>query len=517
MNANRKPRPSFRVVVSFGLLAALLLSGIASAVTVTIDTFNVGNENLQVSQSTTDAFSLYDDPSILGQERDIQLHWSAGSNYITLRVDNNDNNYLYYAAEPQMTGWAEVTWDGNDDSNALAPAGLGGVNLVDGTNDVVMLSAVSLDHNTRLVMSAYTDADNWSRMQVDLRGGTGVTRLDVAFPFSSFTQQGSGPVTWTSVGALVLRIDGTIEPDLDLSIDNVAANANREYGDLPDATPPNGYGTSMLSASHIPGGMRLGYNIDAEATYNASTSAAGDDTSDADDEDGVVPTTLPWNPGLGGGEVEVTFLGCSATSVCYVNGWIDWNNDGDFDDTVSSASERILTNRSRTSDATVPYQFTTPSDLSDGYYYARFRICTSSTACDSPDNTDTSVLNGEIEDYRWPIGPTAVKLTSFTATGQAGRVVVAWETATEMDNLGFNLYRRQAGTTDYAQLNGSLIPSQAPGQAQGASYTFIDAGVTAGQTYEYVLEDVDMDGTRTSHGPAVATVPYAIFLPLVSR
>jgi hypothetical protein len=36
---------------------------------------------------------------------------------------------------------------------------------------------------------------------------------------------------------------------------------------------------------------------------------------------------------------------------------------------------------------------------------------------------------------------TAIDLLSFTATGDGPAVEVSWETAQEIDNLGFNLYR----------------------------------------------------------------------------
>ncbi|MGC8873864.1 MAG: hypothetical protein ACP5SI_05375 [Chloroflexia bacterium] len=38
-----------------------------------------------------------------------------------------------------------------------------------------------------------------------------------------------------------------------------------------------------------------------------------------------------------------------------------------------------------------------------------------------------------------------------------------------------------------------------------------------GVTYEYFLEDLDLNGLRTLHGPVVATALYATYLPLVTR
>ncbi|HSN75970.1 MAG TPA: hypothetical protein VL334_12920, partial [Anaerolineae bacterium] len=71
--------------------------------------------------------------------------------------------------------------------------------------------------------------------------------------------------------------------------------------------------------------------------------------------------------------------------------------------------------------------------------------------------------------------PLAVTLASFTAQGGADRVLVAWETVSELDNAGFNLYR-SAGATGTLTLVASA-PSQAPGSAQGFAYSFEDLDV----------------------------------------
>lgn len=133
------------------------------------------------------------------------------------------------------------------------------------------------------------------------------------------------------------------------------------------------------------------------------------------------------------------------------------------------------------------------------------------TPNDDP-NAETDPIAGY--DFGFHIGPTAVKLLSFTATPQAGHILLAWETATEWDTVGFNLYRREMGTDAYARINASPIPSLGP---EGGAYTFADAGVTAGVTYEYLLEDVDWGGRTAQHGPKVATALYTAFLPLVER
>jgi hypothetical protein len=115
-------------------------------------------------------------------------------------------------------------------------------------------------------------------------------------------------------------------------------------------------------------------------------------------------------------------------------------------------------------------------------------------------------------------GPTAVEMAGFSATPQGNSIALAWETATELDNLGFNLYRAEAADGPRTRLNTALFPSQNPGSAVGASYHFVDDSVEAGGTYFFWLEDVDVHGTATLHGPVSASLdPLRRLLPARPR
>ena len=102
--------------------------------------------------------------------------------------------------------------------------------------------------------------------------------------------------------------------------------------------------------------------------------------------------------------------------------------------------------------------------------------------------------------------PTAVALAAFTAVAQRDSVLITWETASELDNLGFNLYRSDTIDGAYTRLNDILIPSQVPGSSLGAIYTWRDEDVAPGRTYFYKLEDIAIKGVITIHGPVNATM-----------
>lgn len=111
--------------------------------------------------------------------------------------------------------------------------------------------------------------------------------------------------------------------------------------------------------------------------------------------------------------------------------------------------------------------------------------------------------------------PLNIELATFDATQTNEQIVIRWQTISELDNLGFNLYRSTefSGTEgELIQLNSALIPSQAPGSGQGSMYEWFDTDVQAGTTYYYWLKDVDVNGERGLHGPVSATmgVPTAI-------
>ena len=117
------------------------------------------------------------------------------------------------------------------------------------------------------------------------------------------------------------------------------------------------------------------------------------------------------------------------------------------------------------------------------------------------------VVNGEVEDYRFTITPTAVDLLYFEATGETRLITLGWETGSEIDNMGFNLYRAASPDGPRTQINPKLIPSRVPvGSPYGAVYRYLDRSLREVGTYYYWLEAVSTSGFTNVFGPQPATI-----------
>jgi hypothetical protein len=139
---------------------------------------------------------------------------------------------------------------------------------------------------------------------------------------------------------------------------------------------------------------------------------------------------------------------------------------------------------------------------------AEIRAVLRQTALDlGPAGRDDAYGYGEVRSLgaiQALLPPTAVGLARFEAAPEGSAIRVEWETATEVDNLGFNLYRARSADGPRVQLNAGLIPAQMPGSSMGATYRFLDESIVTGLMYYYWLEDMDIHGVATIHGPVGA-------------
>jgi hypothetical protein len=97
-----------------------------------------------------------------------------------------------------------------------------------------------------------------------------------------------------------------------------------------------------------------------------------------------------------------------------------------------------------------------------------------------------------------------VQLSAFTAANIDGVVRLAWTTQSEVNTLGFYVYRRE-GTDEEYQMVSTLIKGAGTSTAP-QHYTFEDDRLERGRSYSYMLEDRDINGQVTWHGPISVTV-----------
>ena len=162
---------------------------------------------------------------------------------------------------------------------------------------------------------------------------------------------------------------------------DVLPQVEMDYGDAPDPA----YQTLSANdgARHIVDGLTiLGYLIDAEADAWQSPDATGDDLDNFADEDGII-----FDSGLiSGSMASITVI---ASTPGYLNAWIDFDGNGDWDD---GHDQIFLDTPVNAGDNYV--NINVPAGLSQVTTFARFRITTYTGVGYFGLATD-----GEVEDY----------------------------------------------------------------------------------------------------------------------
>jgi hypothetical protein len=185
----------------------------------------------------------------------------------------------------------------------------------------------------------------------------------------------------------------------------------------------------------------LGTAPDSEVDGQPSMDASGDIAS-ANDEDGVVRNgTENWQPG---NTVSLDLNVMGSTETADVGIWIDWNGDGNFDEANEFYSFLDLpTGGVSTVNILIPANYVSGSPV-----YTRARIFNNET--DAPggslDASDYEGVGatGEVEDYQWFFGPTAITLiNASTGTQETGLMLVLALTVVALIVTMVYLRRRQ--------------------------------------------------------------------------
>ncbi len=149
--------------------------------------------------------------------------------------------------------------------------------------------------------------------------------------------------------------------------------------------------------------LYLGTQIDDENDALPTTGADGDDTENLADEDGVTFPTLVQGQSAA---ISVEVTQASANDG-YLQGWIDWNGDGDFADAGEQVATDLQSPGAGASTISVPVTVTATATTSPTF--ARFRWSTTPGL-----DATTAAPDGEVEDYGVTI--TAVSVSTDTST-----------------------------------------------------------------------------------------------------
>lgn len=117
-----------------------------------------------------------------------------------------------------------------------------------------------------------------------------------------------------------------------------------------------------------------------------------------------------------------------------------------------------------------------------------FVLTSGNTATESVDDVVKIVFATESEGDV----PLPVELVSFTATWIDGEIVLHWQTASEVENIGFEIQRRDTDTAIWRKIgfvvgNGSV--------STASNYSFTDKNTNKSSNPVYRLKQIDYDGT----------------------
>jgi|GEM_PF-6555099 len=273
-----------------------------------------------------------------------------------------------------------------------------------------------------------------------------------------------------------------------------------DYGDAPDSygTYASSGGPVHLLSSPNPAlaQVYLGDSVSIDPDGQPS------DSANLDYDDGIASF-----PPIVGGSLTSTIPSYSVVvkvhnatgSTVHLAGWIDWNNNGTFD---NGEELTAVVPASFTGNDTLTWSgVTLTGAMGTRGTYARFRISTD--ALTSPGGT---VSDGEVEDYFIGFDEALpVTLVSFNAVKSGQSVRLSWTTASEQNNKGFGVERSSDGQHFEAL---DFIASQAPSGTSGQShtYTYTDVRPASGMNY-YRLRQTGIDGQ--SRYSATVSVRFA--------
>lgn len=221
---------------------------------------------------------------------------------------------------------------------------------------------------------------------------------------------------------------------------------NTDFGDAPDTykTSLAANGARHYNVSEV--NYFFGSEIDTEG--DALISPSSDDADGTpNDEDGI---SFPANFKQGSDALIQVLVGGSAPG--YVNVWIDWNNNGVFDESTEHIiTDLLLDGGDGVTPATHMLKVRVPDDAPTGQIWARFRI-----AKDAGALSYGGVSYGEVEDHQITVDAQAVTHNWYPSSNSWVTLVYEddWPQQGDFDFNDVAMYYRVDKVTD---TNGDIL------------------------------------------------------------
>ncbi len=364
-------------------------------------------------------------------------------------------------------------------------------------SSTVMINDVDPEANPFAVTSLLFDTNGNGIMD-------NAVALGIASPVFGFNKAG----THVAAGTLLINSDGTyiFTPATDFVgnvvvtyticddqaemacdeaiLDITVIGSYRDYGDAPSGYP-NAWTSVMTdedgdNVPDAPTAVWLGAKVGFESTTKSST--ANDANSDSFDdamtfgaEPGQFPIDVKPNTAY---DVTVTLNGNQTGDEVFVGMWIDWNDDGTYDNFYSTSG---ITNS--TVDVTV--SITTPTNYISGTD-VNIRLRSDDEVLGSTDFAG-GITNGEVEDYRHEV-ILPLEMASFTGVNNDCTNILNWTTAVEINTNYFEILY----SNDGQQFTVVDVVNAAGTSREYRAYDFSHA-VSSTRSY-YQIRTVDLDG-----------------------
>ncbi len=244
------------------------------------------------------------------------------------------------------------------------------------------------------------------------------------------------------------------------------------------------------------GGAYSGRGVNAQAfggtiSYSSDTNCSGSLTMTYDGDDGTATSLNHTGLATQGVGVDLTYGGSDAIG-------IDVSvYDSPFDiviDIYTDASRWSRYRQTVTRAGFANFLFSGFTVMAGGgaLYNNVGAVVITLDATDAPGiDTEFNILGS------YEYDPNLIELVSFTSVGYSDSVTLAWETASEIDNAGFHIWRSDSKDGEYVRITDALIPAKGD-SVTGATYVYEDLDAR-GADYSYQLEDIDYSGVSTFH------------------